>query len=206
MSELNEIKIQESQINEIIGLLKNESQSNVTDNEELAVGSNSDEKSSGDTGFQDEDEPPQPSRHPRSNSDPDEMLITNETSQFKQASFVDNESSIVNERLTNSPAQPDTNDNFLLTPSNREDDDEQLSDDYDQGSDEVVEFVNKAIDFGANALDLSKRNLRKLPKNLLKLHNLQVKSRLFFSFTPRSPVEILSSIIKFYLYSIFKDF
>lgn len=150
MEELDEIRIKESQVKEIISMLKDEFNLTETDeaiNSELNMNSNNtnnnkesnnnDEGYNGDTNSVDEE--------------PDD-------------------SNSGGDMLTQNLAQTEIDDEYMTSENDVEGDENRL-----EKFNETVEFVDKAINFGANALDLSKRGLKKLPKNLLLLENLQVK-------------------------------
>lgn len=152
MEELDEIRIKESQVKEIISMLKDEFNLTETDeaiNSELNMNSNNtnnnkesnnnDEGYNGDTNSVDEE--------PDDSNNGGDMLTQN---------LAQTETEIDDEYMT-SENDIESDENLRLEKFN-----------------ETVEFVDKAINFGANALDLSKRGLKKLPKNLLLLENLQV--------------------------------
>lgn len=158
MEDLDELEVKQSQVKQIISLLRNEF--NLRDNDEFSNNENREMSgggASGDTGFNDE------------TSDTGEDFILNQESQSiedKKTSTEENLDCEEEEETVNG-----FNDQEYLATEN--DLDENIENKLEKLN-LVIEFVNKAISFGANALDLSKRGLKKLPKNLLQLTNLQV--------------------------------
>jgi hypothetical protein len=161
MEDLDELEVKQSQVKQIISLLRNEF--NLRDNEEFSNNENREMSgggASGDTGFNDE------------SSDTGEDFLLNQESQSIEDKKTSTEENLgFEEEQEEEETVNGFNDQEYLATEN--DLDEKIENKLEKLN-LVIEFVNKAISFGANALDLSKRGLKKLPKNLLQLTNLQV--------------------------------
>jgi hypothetical protein len=194
------IKVQESQVQEIIKMLAQEFNIEEEDTcgqlEDEQVSEKSESK---DTGF---DEKTSSENNEGLN---DKNLNNNNNSEFisnSQHHLTNPDSQLTIENLTKHNFETEPRNSLNISsresdPKNNCESEEPSNDDdfdtiiYDQTEfldnqtelknyHDIVEFILKAKDFGANALDLSKKGLKKLPKELLELGELQVKTRFFY--------------------------
>lgn len=152
MEDLDEIKIKESQVKQIINMLRDEF--DLEENDEII-----DTKEGNDEGFFGTDS--------NSAESPGEDRVVGVGSEEEKKELEDTPSrdeGVVNELAIEDDYMTSENDMAMEVGPSRQ-----------KAYKELSEFVDKAVEFGANALDLSKRALRKLPKSLLLLGNLQVR-------------------------------
>ena len=202
--EEEKLRVQESQVQEIIKMLKEEF--NIENNDENSEKSES--KETGDTGF-DETHSDDKEEEKVSSSEGIEGNDNEALSEFVGAGgeLHSNSFSLGSAKLTEENVAKHNHESSefqqsrtpTLTNFNQTEQEEEVAYGYDEcknsadkndktlineneivdenerrNYESLVEFIRKAKDFGANALDLSKKGLKKLPRQLLEMNDLQV--------------------------------
>lgn len=173
IKEEENIRVQESQVQDIIKMIKDEFDLNENNDPDDFISTDANtntekeekmsekSRSSRDTGFEEKNQ----------NEGSVETNDENDTKErvedgFKKEEYIENDFQSYDQNNEEAEYESEDEEDNFLRPDDM---------DFNAYSD-LIDFIEKAKQFDVNALDLSRKNLSKIPKSLLEFRNLQVKS------------------------------